>query len=54
MTTFANKIISFNQNLEYKGNLPDGISIMNPFKENPNILPISTEFYKKYYSDNST
>lgn len=53
MTTFADKIILFNKNLEYKGNLPDGIWIMNPFKENPNILPISSEFYKKYYSDNN-
>jgi Domain of unknown function (DUF4918) len=52
MTTFADKIIHFNQNLAFTGALPDGIRIMNPFQENPNVLDISATFYKKYYDDN--
>jgi Domain of unknown function (DUF4918) len=52
MPTFADKIIAFNQSLAFTGVLPDGIRIMNPFQENPNVLDISSTFYKKYYSDN--
>lgn len=51
MPTFADKIIHFNQNLSFKGTLPEGIRIMNPFRENPNVLDISALFYKKYYDD---
>lgn len=51
MPTFADKIITFNQNLTFNGRLPDGIRIMNPFRENPNVLDISAQFYKKYYDD---
>ncbi|MBB2150585.1 uracil-DNA glycosylase family protein [Pedobacter gandavensis] len=52
MSTFAERIISFNQNLEYTGSLPEGIRIMNPFQESPLALAASSEFYRKYYSDN--
>lgn len=52
MKTFADKIIAFNESLEFNGTLPKGIRIMNPFKENKDILPISSTFYKKYYNDN--
>jgi hypothetical protein len=52
MLTFADKIIHFNKNLFFNGALPDGIRIMNPFQENPNVLDISATFYKKYYDDN--
>ena len=53
MTTFADKIISFNKNISYKGNLPDNVSIMNPFKENKEVLRISSLFYKKFYDDHN-
>ena len=49
--TFADKIISFNKNVSFKGSLPEGISIMNPFKENEEAFKISSQFYKKYYND---
>jgi len=52
MDTFANRIIAFNQQLEYKGTLPTGVSIMNPFRDNDFALDVSTRFYSKYYSDN--
>lgn len=52
MTTFADRIIEFNQSIDFKGILPNGINIMNPFKGNDVILSVSSSFYKKYYDDN--
>jgi hypothetical protein len=52
MKSFAEKIISFYGNLDFKGSLPPGISVMNPFKVNPVILDVASKFYRKYYSDN--
>jgi hypothetical protein len=51
MKTFAEKIINFYSDLEFEGSLPPGISVMNPYRENPRILPLITEFYLKYYND---
>ncbi|MEI9945606.1 MAG: uracil-DNA glycosylase family protein [Chitinophagaceae bacterium] len=53
MKTFADRIVAFNKQLDFSGALPGGISIMNPFKENKNVISISSEFYKKYYNDNN-
>ncbi len=49
--TFAEKVNSFNGNLNFTKPLPKGIQIMNPFKENASILPISKLFYNKFYND---
>ena len=49
--TFADKIILFNKNVDFKGTLPKGIRIMNPFRENKHSLEISSSFYKKFYND---
>jgi len=51
LKTFAAKVIDFNRQLHFGGNLPPGIRIMNPFKENEAILPLSSLFYNKYYAD---
>jgi hypothetical protein len=51
LKTFADKIIDFNLSLEFNGRLPEGIGIMNPFKENDQIIPLSSSFYRKYYND---
>jgi hypothetical protein len=50
--TFAEKVLSFYTGLEYTGSLPNGISIMNPFRDNPQIIEIISEFYTKFYTDN--
>jgi hypothetical protein len=51
--TFADKIIRFNDQLYYTGApLPQGIRIMNPFREYEQTKHISDTFYQKYYSDN--
>ncbi|GAA3986877.1 SMUG2 DNA glycosylase family protein [Mucilaginibacter dorajii] len=51
MSTFADRIINFNKNLQYNGTLPAGISIMNPFRDNDFAFDISSQFYRKYYND---
>jgi len=51
MKSFADEIILFNKSLYFDGRLPDGIKIMNPFRDNY-ILQVSSSFYKKYYNDN--
>jgi hypothetical protein len=50
---FAEKIISFCKELEYNGSLPPGISILNPFRDNPEIIPVISQFYYKFYKDNN-
>lgn len=51
--TFADRVIHFNELLTYTGDpLPEGIRIMNPFKEHPQTMRIVDEFYHKYYNDN--
>lgn len=51
MKTFADKVIAFNKSVNFTGVLPAGIRIMNPFKEDKAILPLTATFYKKFYSD---
>lgn len=51
--TFADKVIQFNKQVDYKGQLPPGIRIMNPFRENPAVIGIMEGFYKKFYDDNN-
>lgn len=52
MNSLAEKIIAFCSNLEFSGQLPAGVSIMNPFRENGEVPAVITSFYRKYYSDN--
>jgi len=51
MKTFADKIIEFNKLFYFEGLLPEGIRIMNPFRDNY-IFQVSSSFYRKYYNDN--
>lgn len=50
--TYSDRIIAFNKDLDFKGTLPEGISIMNPFKDDPKIIALCSQFYKKFYNDN--
>ena len=54
MQTVAQRIIAFNESLEFTAPLPQGIRVMNPFRENPNALAASSRFYEKYYTDTNT
>ena len=49
--TFADKVIRFNKSLHFTGVLPPGINIMNPFREDEKIIPVSSVFYHKFYND---
>lgn len=51
MKTFADQVIAFNEKLDFSGRLPEGLRIMNPFKEDVQIPLVSATFYRKYYND---
>jgi hypothetical protein len=51
MKTLAEKINHFNKTLSFTGTLPSGIRIMNPFREDKNVMSVSSAFYQKYYND---
>jgi hypothetical protein len=51
METFADKVIKFNEELDFSGELHKGIQVMNPFRQNQEVLPISALFYQKFYGD---
>lgn len=38
-------------NVHFEGRLPDGIGIMNPYRESADIRLICESFYRKYYND---
>lgn len=51
--TFADKVIEFNRNLQYSGNLPDDFQILNPYLDNPETMIVMQKFYHKYYNDSN-
>jgi len=51
--SFADKIITFNTQLKYQGNLPEGFQVLNPYLNNPETLKVMRRFYHKYYNDNN-
>jgi hypothetical protein len=53
MINFADKVIGFNRELHFTGKFPRGFRIMNPFRENPGVLPLCEFFYRKFYNDSS-
>ena len=52
MSNFAEKVISFCMDLDFKGSLPEGISVMNPFRDNTGVPEAVSKFYRRFYSDN--
>ncbi len=48
----AHQIISFLSSLHIPVALPRGVNVLNPYHD-PEAIAVCTEFYKKYYSDNS-
>ncbi|MCJ7449293.1 MAG: DUF4918 family protein [Bacteroidales bacterium] len=51
METFAEKMISFCKELDLKRSLPERISIMNPFRNDPDVISAISQFYKRFYND---
>jgi hypothetical protein len=50
----SDKIIQFLTGLNYTDKFPEGISIMNPFRDNPKIIPVISQFYHKFYNDSNS
>lgn len=48
---FADKVIDFNRNLIYSGELPEGFEALNPYLNNPETMEVMQKFYHKYYND---
>jgi hypothetical protein len=48
--TVADNILNFISGLDFKGTLPPGIRIMNPYKDEK-IRKIAMQFYRKFYDD---
>lgn len=49
--TFGEKVINFNQHLQYNGMLPKTFQVLNPYLNNPETLEVMQQFYHKYYND---
>lgn len=49
--TFAEQVLSFYKKLKFKGTLPEGIEVLNPYKDNKQVLSIAQQFYGKFYND---
>jgi hypothetical protein len=48
---FADKVIDFNRNMNYTGELPAGFRVINPFEDNSETIKVMEQFYRKYYND---
>lgn len=49
--SFGEKVIQFNRTLQYRGNLPPGFRVINPYLDNPETLEVMRRFYQKFYND---
>ena len=50
--SFSTQILSFLKDLQIKGDLPEEVAVMNPFKDK-DTFNICKKFYHKYYNDNN-
>jgi hypothetical protein len=51
--TFADKVVQFNKNLEYTGDLPEDFKVLNPYLDHPETMEVMQKFYQKYYNDSN-
>lgn len=52
--SFGEKVIEFNRNLDYKGKLPEGFKVVNPYLDNPETMQVMQQFYTKFYNDRNS
>lgn len=52
MPTLAEKIIRFYEDLEFNRPLPEGVQLLHPFRDHPEMLPTFRQFYRTFYDDN--
>lgn len=48
---FADRVIQYHEKLDFQGELPEEISIMNPYRDSAQIREIADVFYHKFYGD---
>jgi hypothetical protein len=53
MTSFADRVIEFLSGLQFAGELPAGVSVMNPYTGDRKVMDVVSQFYRKFYSDNN-
>ncbi|HTO14257.1 MAG TPA: SMUG2 DNA glycosylase family protein [Edaphocola sp.] len=51
METIGERVIDFNSQLHYVGDLPRGFQVLNPYLDNPETMKVMREFYGKFYND---
>ncbi|PRB01046.1 DUF4918 domain-containing protein [Chryseobacterium sp. MYb7] len=51
--TFADKVVQFNKNLTYLGELPEGFQVLNPYLDNSETMTVMQKFYHQYYNDSA-
>ncbi len=49
--TFGEKVTAFYRQLEFRGQLPDGIQVMNPYREDPQVMSVIGQFCERFYDD---
>lgn len=52
--SFGNKVINFNEELNFLEALPEGFQVLNPYIDNPETMEVMRQFYQKFYSDSQT
>ena len=53
MDNFGEKVIQFNEALQYNEDLPKGYKVLNPYHDHPETMKVMRAFYQKYYNDNT-
>ena len=51
--TFGDNVIDFNLGLHYRGQLPEGFQVINPYMDNPETKEVMRQFYHKFYHDSN-
>ncbi|MEC5165854.1 hypothetical protein RCH18_001587 [Flavobacterium sp. PL11] len=51
LENFGDKVIKFNQQLDFSGELPEGFQVINPFSDNLETSVVMKQFYQKFYAD---
>ena len=49
--SFGNKVINFNEELNFLEALPEGFQVINPYMDNPETMDVMSQFYHKFYAD---
>ncbi len=52
MATFAQRIRDFNRSLHFQEPLPEGVAVMNPFRDSPLALSCADAFADRFFDDN--